>query len=85
MEHIRLFIHGHDPYNVWLQGNHGDQIILAQSPNYGHLLYIIMAPLGALPWHAARALWAALMFAWDLERQSCSVDAARLDGARRSS
>jgi hypothetical protein len=56
----RLFIHGHDPYNIWLQGNHAGQIILAQAPNYGHLLYLLMAPLGALPWHAARALWAVI-------------------------
>jgi Glycosyltransferase family 87 len=54
----RLLIHGHDPYKVWLDGNDAAGIILSQTPNYGHLLYFVMAPFAALPWHSAKALWA---------------------------
>jgi Glycosyltransferase family 87 len=55
----RLLLTGADPFAVWLHGNVGNQIILTQTPNYAHLLYLLLLPFGALSWTAAKALWAA--------------------------
>lgn len=55
----RLLLTGTDPFAVWLSGDAGSQIILTQTPNYAHLLYLLLLPFGALPWTAAKALWAA--------------------------
>lgn len=55
----RVLLRGVDPYATWLNGDAAHQIILSQTPNYAHLLYLFLLPLGALPWTAAKALWAA--------------------------
>jgi Glycosyltransferase family 87 len=55
----RVLLAGVDPYATWLNGDVAHQIILSQTPNYAHLLYLFFLPLGALPWTAAKALWAA--------------------------
>ena len=55
----KVLLTGVDPYAVWLNGDAANQIILTQTPNYAHLLYLLLLPFGALPWTAAKALWAA--------------------------
>jgi hypothetical protein len=70
----RVLLSGTDPFAVWLSGDPAHQIILTQIPNYAHLLYLLLLPLGALPWPVAKPLWAAanLLFAgascWLLSR-----------------
>ena len=65
-----------DPFAVWLSGDPAHQIILTQTPNYAHLLYLLLIPVGALPWEVAKPLWAAanLLFAlascWLLSRDN---------------
>ncbi|MEP7090279.1 MAG: glycosyltransferase 87 family protein [Nocardioidaceae bacterium] len=54
-----LLFHGVDPYHVQLTGP-GGRIILEQNPNYLPGLYVVLLPLGALPFAVARCAWAAL-------------------------
>jgi hypothetical protein len=53
-----LFWEGINPYAYHLSGNEGDRIILAQSPNYAHLTYILFFPFTLISWEAAKFLWA---------------------------
>ena len=48
---------GIDPYRQFLTGDPGHRILLAQVPNYLGELYLLLLPLGALPFATARALW----------------------------
>jgi len=48
-----------NPYELYLEGNRGNQIILNQIPNYAQTLYIFLAPYALLPFAAAKPLWAA--------------------------
>lgn len=70
----KVLLSGADPFAVWLSGDAARQIILTQTPNYAHLLYLLLLPVGALPWVAAKPFWAAanLLFAvascWLLSR-----------------
>ncbi|WP_164704319.1 glycosyltransferase family 87 protein [Blastococcus litoris] len=57
----RLFLDGVDPYQARLDGS--DDIILTQSPNYLHLLYEVLSPVGLLPFTTARAVWLVLSVA----------------------
>jgi hypothetical protein len=45
---------GRDPYRLFLDGH---CCVLVQIPNYLHLLYFLLTPLGALPLATARAVW----------------------------
>ncbi|GLS78492.1 hypothetical protein GCM10007904_38290 [Oharaeibacter diazotrophicus] len=54
----RVFLSGRDPYALWLGGDPSDEIILKQVPNYLHVLYVAMAPLAAMDFVSARAVWA---------------------------
>lgn len=53
----RLFWEGVNPYQYFLNPDH-PQLILSQTPNYGHLLYYILFPYSGLSWDAAKAAWA---------------------------
>jgi hypothetical protein len=52
----RLVTHGINPYTAALAGS--PDVILTQYPNYLPLLYLLLAPLGALPFGAAKIVWA---------------------------
>ncbi|MCE1274761.1 MAG: hypothetical protein LWW75_09630 [Chlorobiales bacterium] len=58
----RIFFHGRNPYEVYLSGNPDNEIILYQTPNYAHTLYLLMAPLGMLDFSLARHLWSILNY-----------------------
>jgi hypothetical protein len=72
----KVLLDGADPFAVWLSGDAAHRIILTQTPNYAHLLYLLLLPVGALPWAAAKPFWAAanLLFAvascWLLSRDN---------------
>lgn len=53
-----LFLRRINPYQVYLDGNRADEIILSQVPNYAQLLYVLFAPFGAMPFSIAKAVWA---------------------------
>ena len=50
-----LAVHGINPYAAALAGS--PDIVLNQFPNYLPLLYVVMAPLGLLPFAAAKIVW----------------------------
>lgn len=50
-----LAVHGINPYEAALAGS--PDIVLDQFPNYLPLLYVVMAPLGLLPFAAAKIVW----------------------------
>lgn len=54
----RVLASGANPYAAALTGS--DQIILAQLPNYLHLLYLLLIPLGVLPFAVAKGIWAVM-------------------------
>ncbi len=54
----RLLLHHVDPWLQSLAGNPDGSLILSQGPNYAHFLYLLMAPLGAMGFPAARVVWA---------------------------
>lgn len=58
----KIFLEERNPYEVWLNGNLDEEIILSQAPNYLHQLYIILAPFGALEFEIAKLSWAAVNF-----------------------
>jgi Glycosyltransferase family 87 len=61
----RLMWQGVNPYQAYL--DHDPRLILDQAPNYGHFLYVVLAPVAALPWEWAKLVWALCnlaMFAW---------------------
>jgi len=47
-----------NPYKLYLEGNKESRLILTQIPNYAQLLYITLLPYAALPFAAAKPLWA---------------------------
>jgi len=53
-----LVIKGENPYQVWIEGNREDKIILSQAPNYLHQLYIFFIPFGLLDFYTAKTIWA---------------------------
>ena len=55
----RMLAHGVDVYDAALNRDDAG-IRLAQDPNYLHLLYFLLLPLGALPFSVARGVWAVL-------------------------
>lgn len=53
----RLLLSRINPYQYYLEGNPGKKIIeCCQTPNYLHLLYILMLPIGALTWKMAKIM-----------------------------
>lgn len=52
-----------DPWATYLAGDPHHAILLNQVPNYLHLLYVFMLPLGYLPQLPARAIYAGLNLA----------------------
>lgn len=46
-----------DPYRQYLSGDPEHLILLAQTPNYLHELYVLLMPLGAMQFRTARAVW----------------------------
>lgn len=51
-----LFWNGLNPYSEYL--NNKENWFLASAPNYGHLLYIILAPLTFFEWETVKIIWA---------------------------
>ena len=68
-----LLSQGVDPFDAVLRRQRAG-LLLNQNPNYLHLLYIAMLPLGVLPFSVARVLWAvanvamAVTVSWRLGR-----------------
>jgi hypothetical protein len=60
-----------DPWATYLAGDPHHKILLNQVPNYLHLLYVFMLPLGYLPQLPARAVFALLNVAMVLA--SCAL------------
>lgn len=60
-----------NPWTTYLSGDPHHAILLNQVPNYLHLLYVLMLPLGYLPQLPARAIWALLNLAMVLG--SCAL------------
>jgi hypothetical protein len=61
----RLMWEGVNPYAAYLA--HDPRIIMDQAPNYGHFLYILLAPIALMPWGLAKVAWALTnlaMLAW---------------------
>lgn len=54
----RLLLNHVNPWLQSLAGNPDHTLILSQGPNYAHFLYLLMAPLGAMSFAAARVVWA---------------------------
>lgn len=54
----RVLLHGSNPYEAYLSGS--ESIIMAQLPNYLHIVYLIVLPLAALPFAVAKVIWSAL-------------------------
>lgn len=48
-----------DPWNTYIQGDPQKEIILGQQPNYLPEFYLLLEPLGELPFERARAWWCA--------------------------
>ena len=46
-----------DPYLQHLRHDPEHRILMSQVPNYLHLLYVLMLPLGVLPFGVARDVW----------------------------
>lgn len=46
-----------DPWKTYILGDPNKQIILGQQPNYLHEFYVILLPLGSMPFETARAFW----------------------------
>jgi hypothetical protein len=46
-----------DPYLQFLQHDPGHLILMTQVPNYLHELYVLLLPLGELPFGMARGIW----------------------------
>jgi hypothetical protein len=55
----KLLAGGVNPYTVALAGNPDNSLILYQVPPYLHLLYVVILPIGLLPFRVAAACWAA--------------------------
>jgi len=53
-----VFLSGRNPYELWLAGNPGHEILFKQVPNYLHVLYVTLVPLAALDFASARVVWA---------------------------
>jgi hypothetical protein len=51
-----------DPYLQFLHHDPEHRLPVSQVPNYLHELYLVMLPLGLLPFGAARALWVVAAF-----------------------
>lgn len=52
-----LLLRGINPFQEWLNGNINHEIILKQIPNYLHLLYFILLPIGSLDINTAKIAW----------------------------
>lgn len=46
-----------DPWNIFIRGDPQREIILGQQPNYLPEFYLLLEPLGKLPFEQARAWW----------------------------
>lgn len=49
-----------DPYQQSLQHDPGNLILMNQVPNYLHELYVLLLPLGLLPFGIAKDIWVAI-------------------------
>ncbi len=54
----RLLLLHRDPWVIYKSGDPRHLIILSQVPNYLHELYVLLLPLGLLPFNKARIIWA---------------------------
>jgi len=54
----RILLEGDNPYAVKLAGDPQGRILLSQAPNYGHALYLVLTPFGAMDFHTAKVWWA---------------------------
>lgn len=54
----RVLLEGDNPYEEYLGGDAQGRLLLSQSPNYAHGLYVLMLPLAALPFGVAKIVWA---------------------------
>lgn len=54
----RILLRHHDPWAIYLAGDHHHEFVLNQVPNYLHELYVILFPFGLLPFAEARIVWA---------------------------
>ncbi len=52
-----LLLH-RDPWSAYLSGDAHQEILLNQIPNYLHELYVLLLPLGFLPFGEAKTIWA---------------------------
>lgn len=55
-----LALHHIDPYRQFLLHDPDHLILLSQVPNYLHELYLLLLPLGAMSFAAAKPVWAVL-------------------------
>jgi hypothetical protein len=55
-----LVMQHQDPWKTYLEGDPGRQIIMGQQPNYLPELYLMLGPLGRMPFPEARAWWCGL-------------------------
>ena len=68
---LRLLTRHIDPWGVYLAGDPGHKILLNQVPNYLHELYVLLLPLGYLPYTAAKIIWAVINVALVLASCAC--------------
>lgn len=53
----RILLEGDNPYRVFLDGDPESRLLLAQHPNYAQLMFVLLLPLAALPFNAAKLSW----------------------------
>jgi hypothetical protein len=53
----RLLVGHVDPWAEYLRGDPDHRIVLTQNPNYLAILYVLILPLGLLPFMAAKIVW----------------------------
>src|SRR5262245_35046722 len=54
----RILLEGDNPYEEYLSGDAEGRLLLSQSPNYAHGLYVLMLPLPALSFGVPKVVWA---------------------------
>lgn len=78
----RLLAQHIDPWAVYLAGDPQHRILLNQVPNYLQELYVLLLPLGYLPFLSAKLIWAVVNLALVLVSCACIVRLYEL-GARK--
>ena len=76
---LRLLTRHIDPWGVYLIGDPNHKILLNQVPNYLHEMYVLLLPLGYLPYTAAKMVWAVINVALVLASCACVVRVYELE------